>query len=57
MPGRIQGSKNTKPSKKDVRRYLDSLREEADAGSIAARVALIELSVKLLAAKYDNKQP
>ena len=55
MPGRITGSKNTKPSKADVRRYLDSLREEADAGSIAARVALIELSVKLLAAKYDNK--
>jgi hypothetical protein len=56
MSGRIQGSKNTKPSKADIRRYMDGLREEADAGSVAARVALIELSVKLLAAKYD-KQP
>ncbi|WP_156465498.1 hypothetical protein [Pseudomonas sp. Leaf48] len=55
MPGRIHGSKNTKPSKADIRRYMDGLRAEADAGSIAARLALIELSVKLLAAKYDNK--
>jgi hypothetical protein len=55
MPGRILGSKNTKPSKADIKRFMDGLREEAEAGSIAARVALIELSIKLLAAKYDNK--
>jgi hypothetical protein len=33
---------------------MDSLREDAEAGSVAARVALIELSIKLLAAKYDK---
>jgi len=51
MTGRITGSKNTKPSKADVRRHMEALREQAEAGDVAARVALIELSVKLLAEK------
>ncbi|MBV7477192.1 hypothetical protein [Pseudomonas sp. PDM31] len=56
MTGRITGSKNTKPSKADVRRHIEALRELAEAGDIAARVALIELSVKLLAEKKNDRR-
>jgi hypothetical protein len=39
-------------SKADIRSHVEALRAEAEAGSVAARVALIELSVKLLEAKH-----
>lgn len=54
-PAGRAGQRQIRPTKAEVKRYVDELRTEAAAGSVEARVALIELSVKLLEAKRDGR--
>lgn len=52
-PGRL-GQRQRAVSVKEINEYIASLRAEAAAGSVEARVALIEIGVKLFAGKKTD---
>lgn len=52
-PGRA-GKRQRTVSVKEINEYVASLREEAKSGSVDARVALIEIGIKMLAEKKHD---